>query len=44
MKAKEEARLAEGARLKVEEHKRSRLKVEERVGLALESRRRVEEE
>ena len=44
MKAEEEARFAEGARLKLEEHTRARLKLEEGVGLALESRRRVEEE
>ena len=43
LKAEEEARLAEGERLKVEEHERARLKVEEGVGLALESRQRVED-
>ena len=44
MKAEEEARLAEGARLKGEEHERERLKLEEGVRLALESIQRVEEE
>ena len=44
LKAEEEARLAEGARLKVEDHERARLKLEEGVRLALELRQRVEEE
>ena len=43
LKAEEEARLTEGAKLELEEHERARLKVEEGVGLALESIRRVEE-
>ena len=43
-KAEEEARLAEGARLKVEGHERARLKVEEVLLLSLEARRRAEEE
>ena len=44
MKAEEEAQIAEEARLKVEEHKRARLKVEEEVLLTLEARRQAEEE
>ena len=44
LKAEEEDRLAEGERMKVEEHERARLKVEEGVGLTLESRWRMEEE
>ena len=44
MKAEEEAQIAEEARLKVEERKCARLKVEEDVLLALESRRKSEEE
>ena len=36
MKAKEEARIAEVARLKVEEHGIARMKVEDGVRLALE--------
>ena len=39
LKAEEEAQL-EGTRLKVEEHERAWLKLEEGVRLALESRRR----
>ena len=44
MKDEEEAQLDEGASLKVEEHERTRMKVEEGVHLALESIRRVEGE
>ena len=44
MKAKEEYQIAEEARLKSEEHKRTRLKVGEEVLLALEARRQSEEE
>ena len=44
MKAEEEARLIEGARLKLEEPEISRLKVEEGVHLVIESRQRSEEE
>ena len=41
MKAEEEYQIAEEARLKAEEHKRARLKVEEEVLLALEVRRKA---
>ena len=44
MKAEEEYQISEEARLKAEEHKRVRLKVEEEVLLALESIRKSEEE
>ena len=44
LKAEEEARLAEEARLKVEEHQRAQLKVEEGVRLVLEARERAEED
>ena len=44
MKAKEEVRLAEVARLKVEDYECAWMKVEEGFGLALESRQRVEED
>ena len=44
MKAEEEARLSEGASLKVNEHERAQLKVGDGVRLALESRRRAEED
>ena len=37
LKAEEEAQLAEVARLKVEDHQRTRLKMEERVLLTLET-------
>ena len=40
LKAEEEARLAEGARLKVEEHDHARLKLEEGVRLAVEGEQR----
>ena len=43
MKAEEEARLAEEARQKAEEHKCTGLKVEEGLRLTLEARR-IEEE
>ena len=38
MKAEEEARITEEARLKAEDHERAGLKVEERVHLSLEAR------
>ena len=41
LKAEEEDRIAEGARLKVEDHERARLKVEEGVHLTPESRQRM---
>ena len=44
MKSEEEAQIAEKAIMKVEDHKRARLKVEEEVLLALEARRQAEEE
>ena len=44
MRAEEEAHFIEEARQKVEEHKRSRLKVEEGVRLDLEARRRADKE
>ena len=44
MKSEEEARLAKGARLKMEDHERACLKVEEVVCLGLESRRIAEED
>ena len=44
MKAEEEAQTAEEARLKSEEHKRARLKVEEEFLLSLEARWQTEEE
>ena len=43
MKAEEEDQIAEEARLKAEEHKRARLKVEEEVLLELEVRWQAEE-
>ena len=42
MKAEEEDQIAEDSRLKAEEHKRARLKVEEEVLLALEVIRQAE--
>ena len=44
MKAEEEAQIAEEARLKAEDCKRERLKVEEEVLLNLEARWQAEEE
>ena len=44
MKAEEEALLVEDARQEAEEHEHVQLKVEEGVRLALEVRRRAEEE
>ena len=44
MKAEEEDQIAEEARLKAEEHKPARLKVQEEVLLALEVRPQAEEE
>ena len=44
LKAEEESQLADGTRLKVEEHERARLKLEEGVRLAIELRRRADEE
>ena len=44
MKAEEEARLTDESRLKLEEHQRVHLKVDEGVRLVLESRRIAEED
>ena len=44
MIAEEEDQISEEARLKAEEHKRTRLKVEEEFLLALEARHQAEEE
>ena len=44
MKAEEEDQIADEARLKAEEYKRARLKVDEELILALEVRRQAEEE
>ena len=44
MKNEEEDWIAKGARLKVEEHERARINLEEGVRLALESRRQAEED
>ena len=44
MKAEEEARLVEGARQEAKENEHGRLNVEGGVRLALEARRRAEEE
>ena len=44
MKAEEEDQIAEEARVKAEEHKRARLKVEEEVLLVLEVRQQAEKE
>ena len=44
MKAEEEDQIAEEARLKAEEHKRARLKVEEEVLPTLEVRRQADKE
>ena len=43
MKAEEEARFVEDARLEAKENEHTQLKVEEGVRLALEARHRVEE-
>ena len=44
MKAEEEDQIAKEARLKADDHKHARLKVEEDLLLSLEARRQAEEE